>query len=114
MEWIIDNWYVILAFLAIGVVVGVNIKYWFNQPTSEQVKNIKEWLLYAVTEAEAQLGSGTGQLKLRYVYDMAIAQFKWLSVIPFDTFEKWVDEALEQMRHLLNTNESIQKLVNGK
>ena len=29
--------------------------------------NVKEWLLWAVTQAEQYLGSGTGALKLRYV-----------------------------------------------
>lgn len=114
MEWIVSNWYLILAFIVVGIVVGYNIKSWLEKPTSEQIKNIKEWLLYAVTEAETQLGGGTGQLKLRYVYDLAIAQFSWLSFVPFDTFKSWVDEALEQMRHLLNTNVNVNKLVNGK
>lgn len=114
MEWIINNWYLILAFLAIGIAVGFKIRNWFEMPTAEQTENLKEWLLYAVTEAEAQLGGGTGQLKLRMVYDMAIEKFKWLSFIPFETFEFWVDESLDHMRHLLNTNENIQKLVDGE
>lgn len=114
MEFIINNWYLVLAFAAICVVVGYNIKNWLSKPTNEQINNIKEWLLLAVTEAETQLGSGTGQLKLRYVYDLAIAKFEWLSCVPFITFELWVDEALEQMRHLLKTNENVQKIVNGK
>ena len=114
MEWIINNWYLILAFSALGIVVGYNIKNWFEKPTSEQIENIKQWLLYAVTEAEAQLGGGTGQLKLRYVYDLAVERFKWISLIPFEIFEMWVDESLDQMRHLLKTNENIQKLVDGE
>ena len=37
--------------------------------------NVKEWLLWAVTQAEQYLGSGTGALKLRYVYDLAVEAF---------------------------------------
>ena len=56
-------------------------------PTNEQLKKVKEWLLWAVAEAEKELGSGTGQLKLRYVYDMFIVKFPSLAkIISFETF----------------------------
>ena len=71
-----------------------------------------EWLLYAVTKAEKELGAGTGKLKLRYVYDMFVARFEWLAkVITFDMFSMMVDEALEQMRTMLDSNEAVQKLI---
>ena len=65
-------------------------------------------------EAEKELGGGTGQIKLRQVYDMAIQRFKWLSMIPFSTFGMWVDEALEQMKKMLATNEAVKSLVEGE
>lgn len=107
MKWLIENWYLVVAFIVVIFVSGVAIYKWTGKPTEEQIKNIKEWLLYAVTEAEAALGSGTGQLKLKYVYDMAIERFSWLSIIPFETFSGWVDEALEEMREMLKTNKAI-------
>ena len=68
--------------------------------------------LYAVTKAEKELGAGTGKLKLRYVYDMFVARFEWLAkVITFDMFSMMVDEALEQMRTMLDSNEAVQKLI---
>lgn len=73
---------------------------------------VREWLLYAVTKAEKELGAGTGKLKLRYVYDMFVARFEWLAkVITFDMFSMMVDEALEQMRTMLDSNEAVQKLI---
>lgn len=66
----------------------------------------------AVTKAEKELGAGTGKLKLRYVYDMFVARFEWLAkVITFDMFSMMVDEALEQMRTMLDSNEAVQKLI---
>ena len=61
---------------------------------------------------ENELGAGTGKLKLRYVYDMFVARFEWLAkVITFDMFSMMVDEALEQMRTMLDSNEAVQKLI---
>ena len=48
-------------------------------PSDKQLSKVREWLLYAVTKAEKELGGGTGQIKLRYVYDMFVARFTWLA-----------------------------------
>ena len=72
---------------------------------------VKKWLVYAVTVAEKQLGSGTGQLKLRTVYDMFMTKFPKLSIfISFDTFSGWVDIALEEMNKLLE-NPAVKNYV---
>lgn len=74
----------------------------------------KEWLKYAVCVAEEELGSGTGQLKLRMVYDMFVEKFPALaSVLPFNIFSKWVDLALEWMREQLEKNEMIKLKIEG-
>ena len=41
-----------------------------------QLESLRQWLLFAVTEAEKSLGSGTGKLKLRQVYDMFLTKFE--------------------------------------
>lgn len=113
MEFIIDNWYVIFALVALVIAITYICIRYFNKPTEEQIKALKEWLLYAVTLAEKELGSGTGKLKLRQVYDLFLIRFPWLAkIISFDTFSKYVDEALEQMKGLLSTNVNVQTFVN--
>ena len=87
MKFIVENWFVIVAIAAVGGSIG-----------------------YAIYSKE--LGAGTGKLKLRYVYDMFVARFEWLAkVITFDMFSMMVDEALEQMRTMLDSNEAVQKLI---
>lgn len=113
MKMLIENWYLIVACVVVGVVIGFKVKSWFSQPTNAQVESIKEWLLFAVTEAEQALGEKTGQLKLRMVYDMAIEKFEWLSFVSFGVFSGWVDEALVTMRDMLAKNEAINVIVNG-
>lgn len=112
MDFLIENWYILLAGVAVLFAALVAIKHYWDLPTANQIAAIKEWLLWAVTQAEADLGSGTGQLKLRYVYDMFVTQFPWAAkVISFELFAKMVDEALEKMREMLKTNPAVAALV---
>ena len=41
--------------------------------------NLKNWLLFAVAAAEKALGSQTGELKLRMVYDQFLTKFPVVS-----------------------------------
>ena len=103
---------IIIAIVA-GVLVLAGCVVWFVKlPKDKKIQNLKEWLKYAVVEAEKALGSGTGQLKLRYVYDLAIKEFPWVATfITFDTFSAWIDEALEWMRKQLDDNAKIKNYI---
>ena len=110
MDFIVENWYI----LAIIAAVVVYIVRFFKQPTEKQLESIKEWLLWATTEAEKRFGSGTGKLKLRYVYDLFAETFPWLAkIVSFETFSKLVDSALGDMNNLLASNNAVQLYVNG-
>lgn len=115
MSYLIENWPLMVLIIAF-IVVGISaIFMFFKLPTCGQLKKIKEWLLLAVTEAEKELGSGTGQLKLRYVYDLFLMRFPWISrIISFSFFSSLVDEVLVKMRDMLVTNQSIKQLVVNK
>ena len=77
--------------------------------------NIKEWLVQAVTKAEKELGGGTGQLKLRTVYDWFIEKFPIVAaIIPFKVFAAWVDCSLVGMRYMLSKNKDIKNYVEDK
>ena len=79
-----------------------------------QKKKILEWLKYAVTEAEKLLGGGTGQLKLRKVFDWFCEKFPIISaILPFKVFSAWVDVALSVVNKWLETNGKIEVYVNG-
>ncbi len=75
-------------------------------------KRIKQWLLQAVVQAEKELGSGTGKVKLSVVYDMFIARFPIVSkFISFNTFSSFVDDVLETMREILESNKSLKEYI---
>ena len=76
------------------------------------VMGFKNWLVWAVTEAEKTFGSGTGQLKLRYAYELAIKRFPTIAkFIPFSLFAKLVDEALVTMRKMIENNGKIANVI---
>lgn len=112
MDFIINNWYFIFLALAVILVVVRAIRVFLNRPTDAQIKTIKEWLLWACTEAEKELGGGTGKLKLRYVYDAFLSKFPGLSaIISFDMLSGLVDEVLEDMREILSSNKQANAYV---
>ena len=114
MDFIVENWYIVVGLLAVIAAVVIYIVRFFKKPTEKQLESIKEWLLWATTEAEKRFGSGTGKLKLRYVYDLFAETFPWLAkIISFETFSKLVDSALGDMNNLLASNNAVQLYVNG-
>lgn len=95
---------IILAAVVIVVLVAGGI----------YVNGFKGWLVWAVTEAEKTFGSGTGQLKLRYAYNLAVKQFPVIAkFIPFSLFSKLVDDALVIMREMIENNGKIAGVIVG-
>lgn len=115
MEFIINYWYIIVAVIAALVVAGVAVYRYFGLPSDAQLDKVREWLLWAVTEAEKELGGGTGKLKLRQVYDLFVTRFPWLAkIVSFELFSDMVDDALDEMREMLKNNQAVKALVNGE
>lgn len=79
------------------------------------VNGFKNWLVWAVSEAEATFGSKTGKLKLRYAYELAVERFPLIAkVIPFALFSSMVDSALDIMREMIEDNENIADAIIDK
>lgn len=98
---------VIIAVIIVAVVLIILV---IKQP-----QKVKEWLLWAVIQAETTLGGGTGQVKLRAVYDLFVERYKVISfLVSFETFSKWVDAALDEMRIMLENNVNIKAIIESK
>lgn len=112
MDFLINNWATIFVVIALIGAVFTSAKKFVCQSTEEQIARVKKWLLWAVTEAEKELGSGTGKLKLTSVYDMFVQRFPWVAkVITFERFSALVDEVLEDMRNMLKQNKAVAEYV---
>lgn len=107
-----ENIAVIIGICCVIGVIGFGIYQFIKLEKDKQLEIVKEWLLLAVVEAEKKLGGGTGQIKLRYVYDMFIEKFKFLALmITFEQFSIMVDMALDKMRFMLSSNEKLKDYV---
>ena len=107
-----ENIAVIIGICCVIGVIGFGIYQFIKLEKDKQLEIVKEWLLLAVVEAEKKLGGGTGQIKLRYVYDMFIEKFKFLALmITFEQFSMMVDISLDKMRLMLSSNEKLKDYV---
>lgn len=112
LDFLMTNWQWIVGVIIIITAAIITLIKFDKKTRDEQIHQVKEWLLYAVMEAEKELGSGTGALKLRFVYDMFITKFPLLvALIPFSTFSSFVDEALDKFKKLLATTPELQAYV---
>ena len=97
--------YLILTLFITGVILFV----------INQKNNLTKWLLYIVIEAEKNLGSKMGQIKLRQAYDEFIFAYPILSkLISFNGFSKMIDNALIEMKELLSSNKALRDYVKGE
>ena len=93
------------VFIALLVVLAVVAVKFFGE------QKVKNWLVWAVGEAEKAFGGGTGKLKLRSVYNEFVKMFPKLSlIITFSRFSFLVDEALEILAEMLK-NDRIANII---
>ena len=108
VNFIAENWFLIV-FALVAIIFG-----FIHMPTAKQIENLMEWLKIAVVEAEKQFQSGTGQLKLRAVYESAVIAFPWIAkYMTFQKFSQLVDIALVWMREQIEQNEKIREYIEG-
>lgn len=62
MKYIVENWFVIVGLIAVCAAGGYAVYVFVKMPSDKQLNKVREWLLYAVTKAEKELGGGTGQI----------------------------------------------------
>ena len=109
-----DNIMMIILIVVVLCAIAYCIYEFYNLSKEKQIEMVKEWLLLAVLEAERALGSNTGRIKLKYVYDLFITKFKFLSlIISFNQFSLLVDDALEEMRDIISNNKQVEQYVNS-
>lgn len=100
-EFLQENWPYILAVL-LGYLSITN------------GSKIHQWLIYACTVSEKEMGGGTGKIKLRMVYDLFIKKFPVIaSIFPFFIFSMWVNHALKQMNAIKDSNSKVAAYLEG-
>lgn len=105
----------IIIILIVAILICILVAGFLKLGKDKQIKIINEWLLLAVIKAEKELGDGTGQVKLRYVYDLFIDKFRFASMfISFNQFSALVDSALVIMKEMISNNDQIKNYISSK
>ena len=105
----LDN--VIIA-VVVAILIGIFVLWFLKLGREKQIQIIQEWLLLAVVKAEKELGNGTGQIKLRFVYDLFLDKFKFVSMfITFAQFSDLVDMALITMKEMISNNNQVKDYI---
>lgn len=124
MQWLIDNWTLLASLIAAAVLASIKVADYLNSDKAEQERLRKEaeerlrravadWLLKAVTEAEKELGAGTGKLKIREVYEHALRVFgpELAQVLTLEQLDTMAQRPLAEMRSMLQGNASAAEYV---
>ena len=109
------NWLsIVVTVLLLAASAVIAVIRFFKQPSNKQIEQIKQWLLWAVTEAEKTLGGGTGKLKLAMVYEKFLGTFPWFAkIVSVEFFGKLVDDVLDKMKSLVAGNTAVEAYVNS-
>lgn len=114
MNNIINDWYIYIGILALVIACIWLVYRFFCLPTEKRLQKVREWLIWACIEAEKALKSGTGQLKLRTVWNefLSVPAFSIVSrFITFDKFFDLVDEALLIVKCMIVQNPNLAEYV---
>ena len=112
MDFLTQNLPIILIAVIVFSLAAIYVVDNLNKSKEDQIKELEKWLRYLVFEAEKYFGSQTGQLKLAYVYNLAVKQFPWIAkFMTFEEFDqKYVKAALEWLNKQLAENKAIKDL----
>ena len=84
IEFLLKYGNLILVLVILVVAPVAAIINFFKLSPKQRLKNVKEWLLLVVMQAEQIYGGGTGVIKLRYAYEEFITKFPDLAkILPF-------------------------------
>ena len=113
-EFFMENWYLFAAFFAVLFSMGLWVGRFLKLPSKKQEEKVKQWLIWAVSRAEAELGAGEGQMKLRRVYDAFLKRFPVVAeAVSFKTFGRWVDGALAEVQAMLVQKKAAEQKKGG-
>lgn len=111
LEWFITNWAIIVGLLALCYFIYNSLRKFISMPKLVRSEKVRVWILYAITEAEKEFGSGKGEVKLGKVYGEFTRTFPAIAkIITFETFKTMVDESLNAARVQLESEKLQEKI----
>ncbi len=105
LNWLIENWFLIVIFLCFfGKSIINTINFLLMEP-NKRLLFIRENILNLVLKAEEQLGSKTGELKLKLVINLFYKKYPIARLIISETkLIEMIEESVTEMKNTLKEN----------
>lgn len=105
LNWLIENWFLIVIFLCFfGKSIINTINFLLMEP-NKRLLLIRENILNLVLKAEEQLGSKTGELKLKLVISSFYKKYPIARFIISETkLRNIIEESVTEMKNILKKN----------
>lgn len=128
LNMIYENLPTLLAIGAVGAGIALRVRKFIRMAKKEKaallkeqsekiVELVKTQLLAMVSKAEIKWGGGTGKIKKSEVWEQLLAQcgkvtdYIELGLIDKQLIDDLIDEAVEGMQHIIDTNKAAAAIV---
>jgi len=112
IKMLIENWLLFVIVLILVMLTVYAILRFLKLTPGQQLAKVKGALLYMITEAEKELKSKTGRVKRSMVWEWIVERFPVISLfITEEMYDKMLDQALEEFKHMLESNSSLYDYV---
>lgn len=117
-----ENWTLILTVVAAAGGIVAKTANWLKKDKAEKkeaaIDAIRKTALSLVTEAERRYGSGTGAVKRAKVLEKIFEKYPVIAQVinkddTAELLDKIIDEALVELRELLESNTEFYDLINN-
>ena len=114
MNTIIELWYVWVTVLAIGLVVGYNVKAFLEKPHGQQIQIIKDWAVQVLIDAIAAWGTDDTDIVLREAYNAFVKAFPtFAKYVSYEKFKLWAIESLEKAKEIIENEPVVKAYINS-
>jgi hypothetical protein len=112
VDFVCKNYDLIIVALVVLAFIGYEVYTFIKLPNGKKKERIIQWLIYACSQAEISYGAKTGSLKLKSVWSEFIKAFPVIAkLISYEKFSKLVDEALVEMKKMIENNDVIKSII---
>ncbi len=105
LNWLIENWFVIVVFVCVLFVLLVHIIKLFIMEPEKRLSFIKDTIFSLVLMAEKELGSKTGEMKLKLVITTFYKKYPFIRLILSENkLIDVIEESVVEMKNILKKN----------